>query len=320
MIGNLLAWFVLALVAVGFGWLTWRAWGAHHAIVKWGGLVLSGLLTLVLGLVSVLAAIGLYQFYAPRGSPVAALKVAGTPQQIARGQHLADTLCAACHTTTGELPLTGGRDLAADSPLPLGHAFSINLTPAGPLKDWSDGEILRVLQEGVDRDGRPLLAMSTNEVRYLSDEDKQAIIAYLRSQPAVVNTTPNPPDQLNLLAAVLAGAGLIQLRAPLAGAVAAPPKAPTAEYGQYIVKYGDCDGCHGADLSGGTNPVAPKGPNLRVVRGWTLDQFTTTVRTGKDPSGHVLSDVMPWKYVGRLDDVELGALYAYLKSLPPVQK
>jgi cytochrome c553 len=115
---------------------------------------------------------------------------------------------------------------------------------------------------------------------------------------------------------MMAGAGIIKFQPPLAGAVTAPPKAATPEYGKYVVDYEDCRLCHGEDLTGGTNPNFPKGPSLRVVLGWTQDQFIATLRTGKDPGGHVLSDAMPWRDVGRLDDVELGALYAYLKSLP----
>jgi len=321
MIGNLLTWLVIVVVTVVFGWLTWRAWRAKRWFVKWPGVVLSGLLTLVLGLVSVLAAIGLYQFYAPRGSPIEELQVAGTPEQIARGEHLAKIECVGCHALNGELPLSGGRDVAADLPLPLGSFISINLTQGGPLKDWSDGEILRVLREGVDRDGRPLVVMSVNTVRYFSDEDKQAIIAYLRSQPSVVTETPDPPDRPTLLFAVMVGAGQIKFEPPVT--VVAPPKGPTAEYGAYIMGWRDCRGCHGADLNGGTGEPAglsPKGPSLRVVQGWTLEQFMTTLRTGVDPSGHALdSSQMPWKEIGLMDDDELGALYAYLKALPPAQ-
>jgi mono/diheme cytochrome c family protein len=276
----------------------------------------SSLLTLVLALISVLSADGLVQAYAPRGSPVTDLKVQATTDQIARGQHLASSLCVGCHSVNDSLPLSGGRDVGADLPVPLGSFYSINLTPAGPLKDWSDGEILRVLREGVDRDGHPLVVMSANGVRYLSDDDKQAIIAYLRSQPSVVNVTPNPPDQPSFLAAVMVGAGIVKFQPAVAGVVAAIPEAATPAYGKYVVDYEDCRLCHGEDLTGGTNPNFPKGPNLRVVLGWTQDQLVATLRTGKDPGGHMLSDVMPWKDFARLDDVELGAVYAYLKSLP----
>ncbi|HEX7587511.1 MAG TPA: c-type cytochrome [Anaerolineae bacterium] len=315
MIVNIATLLVFLVVTIAFGLLVRRAWRAKRWFVKWPGVILGGLLTLIFALITILAASGMSQAYMPRGSPVSDLKVQGTPEQIARGQHLANSICVGCHTLNGELPLSGGRDVGADLPVPLGSFFSINLTPAGPLKDWSDGEIMRVLREGVDRDGHPLLVMSSNGVRYLGDDDKQAIIAYLRNQPAVNNPTPYPPDQPSFLAAVTVGAGLIKFEAPVA-AVTAPAKGVTPDYGKYVVNFEDCRFCHGDDLNGGTNPNFPKGPSLRVVLGWTQDQFTSTLRTGKDPSGHMLSDVMPWKDFARLDDVELGALHAYLKSLP----
>ena len=322
MIVNLVSLLVLVAVAVGFGWLARRAWRSRSAVLKWGGVALSGLLTLVLAAASVMAAIGLYQFYAPRGSPVEPLQVAGTPEQIARGQHLALLECVGCHTTNGELPLSGGRNLGEEIPIPLGDFYSINLTPGGPLKDWTDGEILRTLKEGVDREGRPLVVMSANTVRYMHDEDKQAIIAYLRSQPAVVNDTPEPADQPTLLAAVMLGAGLIEFQPAVE--IPVVPKAATAAYGEYLVGWTRCRECHGEDLTGGTGGTpalpSPIGPSLRVVQGWSLDQFVTTIRTGVDPSGHVLDGAqMPWETFALFEDEELGALYAYLNSLPPAQ-
>jgi hypothetical protein len=35
-----------------------------------------------------------------------------------------------------------------------------------------------------------------------------------------------------------------------------------------------------------------------------------------DPTGHQLSDEMPWRQIGRLDDVELASIHLYLSSLP----
>ncbi len=317
MFGNLIGLLILiGLTALGL-WLVRRAWRARRAIIRWPGVVLSGLLTLLLMLCIVLAVSGFATIYLPRGNPVTALKVAGTPEQVARGQHLASSLCASCHSADGNLPLSGGRDIGTDSPPPIGSYWSINLTPAGPLKDWSDGEIMRVLNEAVDRDSHPLLVMGTNSVRYLTDEDKQAVIAYLRSQPSIAKEIPNPPDQPNLLIAIMTGAGIVKPLPPLSGNLAAP-RAETAEYGKYIVDYQDCRTCHGPSLTGGVDPITPHGPNLAVVQGWTRAQFVATMRTGTDPDAHQLSEIMPWKFFARMDDDELGAVYAYLKSLSPV--
>ncbi|MEP7357625.1 MAG: hypothetical protein ABI847_10330 [Anaerolineales bacterium] len=169
MIGNIVIWLVLLALTVGLGWLALRAFRARRGLVKWVGGVLAALLTLVLGLVTVIAALGLVKLYTPGGTPVQALQVAGTPQQIARGEHLANSFCVECHSPTAKMPMIGGVDLGADLPLPLGQFISVNLTPAGPLAQWSDGEIFRILREGVAPDGRKLIMMGAVRARYMSD-------------------------------------------------------------------------------------------------------------------------------------------------------
>lgn len=49
--------------------------------------------------------------------------------------------------------------------------------------------------------------MSNVNVRYMSDEDLEAVIAYLRSQPAITNETPDPPSQATLLGIFLLSLG-----------------------------------------------------------------------------------------------------------------
>jgi mono/diheme cytochrome c family protein len=318
MLGNILIWFVIVAIAIALGGLTVRARRAKNKAVKWGGIVVSGLLTLIVSFVGVLMLIGLVKFYAPRNAPVPNLKVTGTTEQIARGEHLANSFCASCHSTTNELPLTGGVDLGKDFPMPLGSFVSVNLTPAGPLQDWSDGEIFRALRNGLARDGRVLTVMSGARGRHLSDEDVQAVITYLRSQPATVNETLLPPDQPNALALILTGAGMIpEGEPPITEAIAMPAKGATGEFGQYILSYQDCVVCHGADLTGGKpGQLAPLGPNLSMIKGWTEEQFITTLRTGVDPNGHALNNQMPWQNIGRMDDEELAAMYAYITGLP----
>ena len=65
--------------------------------------------------------------------------------------------------------------------------------------------------------------------------------------------------------------------------------------------------------------LAPLGPGLGMVTDWTLGQFVSTLRTGIDPNGHELAKEMPWQPIGRMDDDELGAIYAYLIQLPDFQ-
>jgi mono/diheme cytochrome c family protein len=318
MIGNIFAWMVMLLLAILLGWVTSRAWRTKNRLIKWAGTLVGGLLTLVVALVSVVTLIGLIKGYSKVNTPAPDLVVAATPELVARGEHIADTFCAGCHSLTGELPMAGGRDLGKDAAINLGAYVASNLTPAGPLKDWTDGEIFRALRDGIDKDGRTLAIMSTTRGRNLSDEDVQAVIAYLRNQPAVANETLDPPDQPNLLAMVLLGAGLLpKAEPPIEGAISAPPKGSTVEYGEYLFSYNDCRDCHGMDLKGGVEgQLTPIGWNLELVKGWTEEDFITTMRTGVDPNGYTLSPNMPWKNIGRMDDVELAAMYVYLMAMP----
>jgi mono/diheme cytochrome c family protein len=318
MVVNIAISVILLVLAVLLGWLAFRASHARNAFVKWGGGILSSLLTLAVAAVVVLAWVALAKLYVPRTAPASDLKVEGTPEQVERGRYLANSLCVECHSISAELPLTGGVDFAKEIPLPVGVIVSANLTPAGPLKDWSDGEIFRALRTGIDRDGHHLILMSAVPVRNMSDEDLRAVIAFLRSQPAVVHDTPNPPDQPSFLATLMFGAGMIPGgQPPVAGEIVAPAKGPTTEYGQYLVGFVGCRDCHGENLTGKeSRGFGPSGPSLRVVKGWTAEQFLTTLRTGVDPGGHQLAASMPWKVVSRMDDGDLAAIYQYLASLP----
>jgi hypothetical protein len=53
---------------------------------------------------------------------------------------------------------------------------------------------------------------------------------------------------------------------------------------------------------------------------WTEEQFIATMRTGKHQGkGRPILPPMPYTIVGALDDAEIKALWAYLRSLPPVK-
>jgi mono/diheme cytochrome c family protein len=180
---NLLGWAILAAAVVLFGLLTWRAWHIRQAIFKWPAVVLGSLLTRLLAIVAGMAGRGLYLLYAPH--PVAAidLTVERTPERVTRGQHLAAVACAACHSSSGDLPLSGGENLAKQFPLPLGNIYPPNLTPGGPVASLSDGDIWRIIRYGVLPNGRQSLFMPVQRLRNLSDEDLKSVIVYLRRLP-----------------------------------------------------------------------------------------------------------------------------------------
>ena len=317
MFGNIVVWLVLVAVAVGAGYGGWRAWRLARPALKWSATPLAGLLTLLLTLFVVLIGVGIVQAYAPRGNPVVERTVESTPERLARGEHIARVMCSACHSpVSGELPLSGGKDILAEVPFPLGVATPPNLTPGGRIDEWSDGELQRVIREGTYPNGHLMTIMGSQTFRVFSQEDLDSVISYLRSQPAM-ESTEEPKQTLTPLAMAMLTLGMLPTKpVPDPEVPPAVQRGPTAAYGAYIAGFIDCALCHGGDLSGGTSPILPLGPNLVTVKSWTAEQFITTMRTGVSPTrGPLDPDEMPWESFGLLEDDELTALYEYVKSV-----
>lgn len=321
MLQNILVVVLLLALVVFFIWLAARARRARRGYVRWPGLVLAGLFALVFAAAAVLAGIGLAKINTPASNRVTAAHAPATADKIARGERLAMS-CIDCHSSTGNLPLDGSKaDIAQEfGAPPMGDLWAPNLTPAGPLKDWSDGEIIRAIREGVGKNGRPLLIMPSISYRALSDADVQALVAYLRSQPPVGRNVPatNP----NVLAALFIGSGVFptSVQPPIDGPQNAPPAGVTPEYGAYLVNVSGCRDCHGKDLAGHTasGPLdTPSAPNLRGTAGtWSAAEFVKTIRTGVDPLGHQLNTDMPWQSFNKtFTDDELAAIHSYIVSL-----
>lgn len=320
--------FILIVLIALFGFLTTRAGTLKNVILKWLGIILAGLLTLLLTTLLVVGLIGFYKLNERYNNPVANIQVAGTPAQIARGKQLAN-LCVNCHTSNGQLPLSGVNFLAKFAGPPMGTLYAPNLTPSGNIQDWTDGELIRAIREGIHKNGRSLLIMPTRS--YMSDDDVQALVAYLRSQPATGG--PTPTNGFDLFGAIFINMFDFRTAQPPVGSVTAPQPG-TPEYGKYMVDIIGCRGCHGDQLQGKLDagqPGPPPGPNLTlIVPQWTEEQFMTFFNTGQLPGGKRVPIVtlpsglseprMPWPMVrASTTDDELKAMYAYLHNLPPLE-
>lgn len=97
---------LLVILIVLFGALALRAWKGKSRWLKWIGTILSGLLTTILAALLALALIGFYKLNKRYDNTLAELRVAGTPDQVARGEKLAN-ICVSCHSQSNQLPLAG---------------------------------------------------------------------------------------------------------------------------------------------------------------------------------------------------------------------
>ena len=246
------------------------------------------------------------------------LREAPDPSLAARGRHLARIACAGCHSPADTLPLAGGRAnfLALPGGPVLGQLYAPNLTPGGRLTHYGDAALGSAIREGLDPERRPLLVMPSKDYRGLSDRDLAALIAFLRAQPPVEAAVP--PRRIGLLAYLALGMQVFEtsLQRPVTIPVPEVPEGPTVEYGKYLTGMLGCAGCHGVDLRGGRDPFAPRGPDLvGLVSRHPRDTFARALREGIGADGRGLDPTrMPWAPWRDLSDVEVTAVYDYLKS------
>ena len=108
------------------------------------------------------------------------------PASIARGKYLAEkvAVCTECHGTD-----LGGK--VVEDNVAMGRLVASNLTRGrgGLPADYSDQDFVRALTHGVKRDGRSVIFMPSADYTFTAD-DLGAIVAYVKSVPAVDRTLP----------------------------------------------------------------------------------------------------------------------------------
>lgn len=286
-----------------------------------GRIVLGFVALLVLALIAIYGASS-YRLHKKHIVNVPPLAVSVDASLIERGRHIVETrACADCHGKD-----FGGAKVIDD---PLAGVFNApNLTrgEGGVPADFTDVDFVRAIRHGLARDGRPLVLMPSAEYTAMSDEDTAGVVAYLKSLPPVNRArgkvAPGPLIRALLLA------GQVKLAAEeidhASSRVVSVVPGITPEYGKYLAA--GCTGCHGGNFSGGkiagAPPDWPSAANLTPhassrVSSWNEDQFIAALRTRKRPDGSELNPVMPAAFAA-MNDVEVKALWSYIKTLPAV--
>ncbi len=291
-------------------------------ILKWIGIVLGGLVLLIALAAGGMIASSTNRFSKTYDIQAETITVPTDEASLAIGKHWAEMHCQGCH---GE-DLSGGPFFEDPS---IGYVDAPNLTSGkgGVGATNTDADWVRAIRHGVKADGTSVFIMPSNDFYYLSDTDLAGIIAYVKSVPPVDNEIR--PRSLKPFAKILYAVGAFgnllyaetiqhEMRPP------APAVGLTVEYGKYLADAHGCKSCHGEALSGDqpAEPGAPLAPNLTPggeLAVWTEADFFNTLRTGVTPSGHELSESMPWQGLGKMTDDELKAVWMYLQSLPALE-
>ena len=272
------------------------------------------------------------------------ITVEPTPERIARGEYIVNQTCAICHL--GKDGKFSGTLMEDDPAFGAWYAANITQHPEAGIGKYTDGELMYLLRTGIKRTGQ-FAAPFMPRFNHLSDEDVKSIIAYLHSDASRVQPVDvrQPAQQPTLLAKVVCNLGMKPLPYPDV-TVTAPPKTDEVAYGKYLVTQAMmCYMCHSASfetndeltpensegyLAGGTmvqNPqdrsVITPSANLTMhpelgLGQWTEEQFANAVRFGQTADGQGLTSAMP-KFTLMADE-DISAIWAYLKTVPPVEK
>jgi mono/diheme cytochrome c family protein len=268
-------------------------------------------------------------------------KFEATPQRLARGRYLVDGVlgCFGCHTDAdwskpGAPPVAGKEGSGhvwSDQNLPWLVASNITPDKETGIGNWGDDALARAIREGIGNDGRALFPkMPYPNYRQMSDEDLASVIAYVRSVPAVRNQLPTTkmPFPLNFF--------IQNVPTPVTAVVAAPDQSTPVARGSYLARMSSCADCHtpqekgqplpGMDFAGGFILKEPTGDvaSANITQApsgivyYNEATFLQAMRTGK-VGARPLHASMPWAFYRKMNDEDLKAIYAYLKTIKPVK-
>jgi cytochrome c553 len=253
--------------------------------------------------------------------PLPNLARSSDPAVIARGKHLVESIWACTAADCHKADLGGGGEKSMG---PIGTLRMPNITAKGRGAEYSDGELARLILHGVKRDGRGVILMPSQDMAWWPDEDVQAAISYVRSVPPVERAYG--ATEVKLLGKVLDRKDMVPLdvarRIDHGHRQSAPAPAATAAYGEYLAR--SCRGCHGETLSGGRIPGTPPEipaplnitPHETGLKEWSFEDFDKLLATGVRKNGKKLDPFMPVTELGRMNEVEKRALWAYLQTVP----
>jgi len=303
----------------------------------------------IIGIV-VIAAISYVKFVLPDVGAAPDLKVEMTPKRIVRGEYLANhvTVCIDCHSKRDWSKFSGppiegtfgmGGDLFDQKQGFPGAYYASNITPEG-ISRYTDGELIRVITTGVNKEGKAMFpVMPYQYYGQMDEEDIKSIVAYIRTLKPIKNEVPKSSSNfpMNLI---------INTIPHKASFSKLPAKTDVVNYGKYMVTAAGCVECHtkaekgnlitGTEFGGGREFQFPDGSIVRSsnispdaetgIGSWKEDVFINLFRTHSDSATintklnpKDFNSVMPWTMYGKMNEEDLKAIFAYLKTVETIK-
>ena len=267
--------------------------------------------------------------------------VQGDSAMLANGERLASMLCVQCHLNS-ETNVISGASMPDAASFGTIHTANITKDEKYGIGGWTDGQLLYFLRTGVKPNG-DFAPPYMPKFYHMIDYDLNSIVLWLRSDDPRVRPSqeatikPKP----NFLAKFLSHVAFKPLPYP-AQPVNAPDTSDHVAYGRYVVNAKiECWACHSASfktlnllepekspgyMAGGNEIPDLEGNIIRSanltpdpetgIGNWTEEQFVKALRFGIRPDG--TTNRYPMVPYARMEEWEAKAIFAYLKSLPPV--
>jgi mono/diheme cytochrome c family protein len=253
---------------------------------------------------------------------------------VKRGDYLVNTImtCGNCHSPKGPPAAVAGKDFSGgltwDEPPFKVTAPNITSDKETGVGGWTDAEIITLLRTGKNRSGVQIAeVMPTAFYGIVTDNDMKAIVAYLRTLAPVKNTVPAPIYKMQIPHHAFPGSDK-----PYTEAMMSDP----VKKGFYLATIGHCMECHtpmgprGREFAdklgaGGFEFEGPWGKSVsrnitssktKGIGAWTDAEIKTAVTTGKSKDGSPLKPPMGYPHYAKMTDTDLGAVIAYLRTVP----
>jgi mono/diheme cytochrome c family protein len=245
--------------------------------------------------------------------------------------------CGNCHTTrNADMSFAAGMELAGGFVIeaPGFTARVPNITPDAEtgIGRWTDAEIVAAIREGRRPDGSLIgPPMPISMYRGMSDGDVAAIVAYLRSVPAVRHAVPRSEYRIPLPPSW----------GPPVASVPEVPRADRIAYGGYLAgPLGHCLECHtpmkdgrfefdtrlgagGFEIPLGGGAVVLSGnvtPDRETgIGAWSDADIRRAVTAGLRPDGSQIHPIMPYGFYAGMKPDDVDAIVAFLRTLKPVK-
>ena len=267
---------------------------------------------------------------------------------LARGEYLVTNVavCLVCHSERDHskfaMPVKAGTE-GGGAAYAYGQSMGIpgevtppNITPF-KLKDWSDDEIIKSLTQGINKKGDTLFPlMPYHNYSRAAKDDIHAMVAYLRTLKPIEKA--DVPRKLMIPASMFG-----PLPPNTLDQNKRPDPSDKVKYGEYMATLASCSDCHtpmtqqGPDFSkmyaGGFRfkadfvdvTVANITPDSTTgIGSWTEEVFLAKFKTSlaaveKGDNPGKMQTEMPWASYAKMTEEDLKAIYAYLRTVPPVK-